>query len=223
MRKTAKASLYQLFQSIDISLDTASTQYVIDGGMLLYRFKWPSNCTFQRVFDKYILYFKTNFGTHISVIFRSNKFSSKVYQFFENTPVFMNQEKFLSNYENKSKFIAQLKVQLEKQSIYCYQNEGEADELIVDIATQQASDLQTVIVAEDVDILVILTARAKEEKEIYFLKLGKQNAPTVIYSSKSFKTSYPNSNKLIAFSHAFTGCDTVSAFYNKGKNIFFIL
>lgn len=38
---------------------------------------------------------------------------------------------------------------------------------------QNKSPLQMVIVAEDVDILVTLTARAGMDKEIYFLKLGK--------------------------------------------------
>lgn len=236
MRKTAKASLYPLFHSIDISLDKNNSQYIIDGGMLLYRVKWPSSCTFQRVFQEYISYLKRNFGNHITVIFdsyneqstkviernrRSHKFSSKVYQFTQNTPVSTTQEKFLSNYENKSKFIEQLMVELEKQSILCYQDKGEADGLLVEIAMQDESRLQKIIVAEDVDILVILTARATVEKEIYFLKLGKQNAPSTVYSSKSFEIGYPNSAKLIAFAHAFTGCDTVSAFYNKGKKKIF--
>lgn len=130
---------------------------------------------------------------------------------------------FLSNYENKSKFIEQLIVELEKQSIHCHQGKGEADGLVVEIALQDESDLQKIIVAEDVDILVILTARAKVEKEIYFLKLGKQNASSIVYSSQSFEICYPNSAKVIAFSHAFTGCDTVSAFYNKGNKKFFDL
>lgn len=46
------------------------------------------------------------------------------------------------------------------------------------------------IVAEDADILVILTARATEE-EIYFLKLDKQKGPSNLYSSKSFEATHP--------------------------------
>ena len=52
MRKTAKASLYPLFQSIDIVFDKNNAHYIVDGGMLLYRVKWPSGCTFQRVFSR---------------------------------------------------------------------------------------------------------------------------------------------------------------------------
>lgn len=88
----------------------------------------------------------------------------------------VSQEKFLANYKNKSRFIIYLKEELERNDIKCHQGNGEADELIVELATQGQTDFIKVTVAEDVDILVILTARAKEE-EIYFLKLGKQKVP----------------------------------------------
>lgn len=239
LRKTTKASLYSLFQPADANLDKNDSHYFIDGGMLLYRVKWPSDCTFQRVFQEYISYLKRNFGQNITVIFdsyneqstkvternrRSQKFCCKVYQFTPLMPVSVSQDKFFSNYQNKSKFIQLLMVELEKQSIHCHQSKGEADGLVVELAIQDTSVLQKIIVAEDVDILVILTARAKVEKlekEIYFLKLGKQNSSSTLYSSTSFEIDYPDSAKLIAFSHAFTGCDTVSAFYNKGKKRFF--
>lgn len=139
-------------------------------------------------------------------------------------PVSVTQYKFFSNYENKN-FIQLLIAEFKNQSIQCHQSEGEADGLVVELAIQDRSDLQKIIVAEDIDIRVILTARAKLEKiekDIYFLKLGKQNSSSTLYSSKSFEIGYPDSSKLIAFSHAFTGCDTVSAFYNKGKKIFLI-
>lgn len=66
-------------------------------------------------------------------------------------------------------------------------------------------------------MLVILTGRAKAEEEIYFLKLGKQNVAAAVYSSKSLEMDYPNCSKLIIFAHCFTGCDSTSAFFNKGK------
>lgn len=92
--------------------------------------------------------------------------------------------------------------------------------MIVEIAVNDSSDFEIIIVAEDIDVLVILTARAKIDKEIYFLKLGKQKEPSTFYSSKSLDLNYPNSAQLILFAHCFTGCDTTSAFYNKGKKKF---
>lgn len=42
-----------------------------------------------------------------------------------------------------------------------------------------------------------------------------------VYSTKTMLTKYINIKKEhIFFIHAFTGCDTTSAFYNKGKNSF---
>lgn len=238
MRKTAKASLYSLFETLDITLDKNNSLYVIDGGMLLYRVKWQANCKYEDIFQQYITYLRRNFGNHIIVVFdsydeqstkivernrRNKQCSTKEYIFTKDMMVPVPQDKFLSDYKNKSRFIEYLIEEFQKQSIKCYQGKGEADELLVKITIEDESSLQKVIVAEDVDILVILTARAEAEKEIYFLKLGKQNVPSLIYSSNSFAVNYPNSAKLIAFSHAFTGCDTTSAFFNKGKKKFFDL
>lgn len=232
MRKSTKSTLYSLFQSLDVTLVKESSRYIIDGGMLLYRVKWPTNCTYENVLKEYVKYLKRNFGDHVSVVFdaydkennkaaernrRSLKIASKEYKFTKEMQVTVVQDKFLSNYKNKSRFISFLMEELKEQSIECYQGEGEADELIVEVATLNESPWQTVIVAEDVDILVILTARARMDKEIYFLKLGKLHVASVVYSSKSFASEYPNCAKLILFAHCFTGCDGTSAFYNKGK------
>lgn len=107
-----------------------------------------------------------------------------------------------------------------KNLIKCYQGEVEADELLDQIAVDDDTNLNKVITAEDIDVLVILTGKAKPEEEIYFLKLGKKNFPASGYSSKSFEIRYPNCFKYILFMHSFTGCDSTSAFYNKGKKKF---
>ncbi|XP_052758830.1 uncharacterized protein LOC128202453 [Galleria mellonella] len=235
MRKTNKSILYSLFETQDIVINKEASVYFIDGGMLLYRVKWPSKCNYADVFDSYISYLKNHFGNNITVVFdcydresnkasernrRALKVASKEYQFTKDMPANISQDKFLSNYKNKRRFIKFLMEELEKKSIKCCQGEGEADELIVDTAVSFSTDLTKIIVAEDVDILVILTARATEDEEILFLKLGKQRVQTVIYLSKSLEIKYPNSSKFILFAHSFTGCDSTSAAYNKGKKIF---
>lgn len=92
-------------------------------------------------------------------------------------PVSVSHGKFSSNYDNKSYRTVYGGI-IEKQSFHCHQSKGEADGLVVELAIQDRSDLQKIIV--DVDILVILTARAKVEKvetDIYFLKLGNKIFP----------------------------------------------
>lgn len=74
-----------------------------------------------------------------------------------------------------------------------------------------------VIIGEDIDLLVILIGRTQShQQEIYFKKVGKGNVKTQIYSSKSFD-QYPRIKKHILFLHAFSGCDTTSALFKKGK------
>lgn len=232
MRKSTKSTLYSSFQALDITLSKDNCSYYIDGGMLLYKMKWPTDCKYIKVFEDYIFYLRKHFGNNISVVFdcynedtnkaaeryrRSMKVASKEFNFTKDSQLSVSQEKFLSNYNNKSRFIEYLKEELQKNANKCYQGKGEADELLVEISVKESTNLQKVIVAEDIDVLVILTGRAKAEEEIYFLKIGKQNVDAAVYSSKSFEMINPNSSKLIIFAHCFTGCDSTSAFFNKGK------
>lgn len=232
MRKSNKSVLYSAFQSFDVVLNKESCKYYIDGGMLLYKVKWPTDCKYEKVFQEYVAYLKRHFGDHITVIFdsydesdnkdsersrRSLKVASREFNFTKDSKLTIKQEKFLSNYKNKNRLITYLMQEFQTNSIKCYQEKGEADVLIVETAVEDDTDFKKVIVAEDIDILVILTARAKVEEEIYYLKMGKQNSPSLIYSSKSLEVEYPNSADLILFAHSFSGCDSTSAFFNKGK------
>ena len=145
------------------------------------------------------------------------KVASKEFNFTKDSKLFVTRDKFFSNYENKSHFIKHLMQELQTNYIKWYQEKEEADELLVEIAIKDNTNLQNVIVAEDIDVIVILTGRAKADEEIYFLKLSKQNVAAAVYSPKSLETNFPNCSKFIIFAHCFTGCDSTSAFYNKGK------
>jgi len=57
---------------------------------------------------------------------------------------------------------------------------------------------------------------------IYFLKPGKGQTETKIYSSQSL-TSYSKFQAHILFLHIITGCDTMSALYQRGKTKVFKL
>lgn len=100
----------------------------------------------------------------------------------------------------------------------------DADRLIVETAIENARldcDGTVVIVGEDTDLLVLLCQLTCEShvENIYFCKESKGSAPNEYFSSNSFK--YPELKKIIAFLHAFCGCDTTSCFYKKGKNKLF--
>ncbi|KAJ8671769.1 hypothetical protein QAD02_003028 [Eretmocerus hayati] len=100
----------------------------------------------------------------------------------------------------------------------CKQADEDADVLIVEYAINYAREIgtPTMIVGEDIDLLVILTQLSNEKEELYFFKPGKGKIPHYYFSCKSFQ---PNDlSHLVAFFHAFCGCDTVSAIFGKGKN-----
>ena len=87
---------------------------------------------------------------------RSQKHSSLDCLFEKDMPLKTTQEKLLSNNQNKSRFIKMLMEKLTLCNIPSYQHESDADKLIVDTAININSE-NVVIVAEDIDVLVILT------------------------------------------------------------------
>ncbi|KYN21449.1 hypothetical protein ALC57_06175 [Trachymyrmex cornetzi] len=207
--------------------------------MLLHKVPWKTGTTFATVTSSYITYLKSNYGDNVTIVFdgyddlttksserdrRSKKFISVEYRFNENTKVAVEKGKFLSNNNNKKNFIKLLhdcRVRENFKSITC---KGDADRTIATeaIVNDYFPDKKVVVVSEDIDVLVILTALA-EDQEIYFLK-PKSSSGTVrkkIFSTKSLDSRYANVKKRILFAHAFTGCDTTSAFFNRGKKSFF--
>lgn len=129
----------------------------------------------------------------------------------------ISQEKFLSNLSNKNRFISTLMQKLENVNIVSKQAQDDADVLIIKTAIEEAYTRKTIIVGEDVDLLVILIARTPSQKQLFFLKPGKGKVDTKIYSSTNSIDHYNFGREHILFLHAVTGCDTTSTFFNKGK------
>lgn len=235
MRKNVKSQLYSIFTSSSIALNiTPNVKYVIDGGMLLYRVPWKINEKFSIICNNYILYIRRNYGSNVIVVFdgyssnniksaerirRSRKQKCADIFFNEEMPITVAQEKFLSNEKNNMSFIILLTNKLKENNISVAQAPDDADTLIVKTALSLTNS-KTVIVSEDIDVLVILAVLRSHDKEVYFLKPGRGKIERSIYSSTVMLKSYPNSKNFILFLHAFSGCDTTSAFFNHGKNTF---
>lgn len=79
-------------------------------------------------------------------------------------------------------------------------------------------DKTAVVVAEDIDILVLLNGLTPPNKKIYLIKPEKKQKVATVYSSDSFN-KFPFCKKYILLLHAATGCDTTSCFYGKGKRM----
>ncbi|GBN61818.1 hypothetical protein AVEN_137511-1 [Araneus ventricosus] len=118
-----------------------------------------------------------------------------------------NRQQFLANTHNKYRFISMRSQKLKGDDIFVKQANHDADVLINETALEKFNTNTTIVVAEDFDLLIILTARTPTERINYFLKSGKAQIETKMYSSQSL-TSYPKCQAHILFLHAITGSDT---------------
>lgn len=110
-------------------------------------------------------------------------------------------------------------VKMKAQHLHVKQAIEDADPLIVSTAIDLAEQGGTVfIVGEDIDLLVLLTAQEQPESygNIFLLKPGKGQQDSVMYSPSNCKLS-EEAKKNLLFLHAFSGCDSTSAFFRQGK------
>lgn len=235
MRKSKKSAMFNLFSPIEENVTEGDVLYVIDGGHLLHKVVWRKGDTYRDICNKYIHYIRKNFGDSVKVVFdgypeaaadRSTKTSERLRRLKpasvdviidESMPSTTTPDKFLSNGKNKAQLITLLKSKLLNVGYHVKQHKEDADTLIVYTALEDSANYEKVIiVGEDVDLLVILTGVAEDRhKNVYFMKPGKGKSATSIFSSNSLKKEQLAAHILTC--HAFTGCDTTSAFFNQGK------
>jgi hypothetical protein len=110
-----------------------------------------------------------------------------------------------------------LKVKLEDKGIRTLQAESDADVLIVDTAVEMSETTAVGIVGEDVDLIVLLMAKADAHKDIIFIKPGRGKIRDSFFSSQELQQQ---GFKDVLFLHAFTGCDTTSSAFRKSKLAF---
>ncbi|KAG5896640.1 hypothetical protein JTB14_021286 [Gonioctena quinquepunctata] len=195
---------------------------------------WPKTYSFETVAAKYGQNLGARYGRNVVVVFdgypseaehketksskrarRAMAHSTPEVIFEENIIPQIPQDKFLSNDKNKLRLIQLLKSKMEKHGIQVIQSEEDADRLIVTTALAKASDYDLVIISgDDIDLLVIFTGLVGPSKNVFFQKCRRGKTADVFYSAVS--TSSGN-HHLILFDHAFSGCDTTSAFFGHGK------
>ncbi|GBO00185.1 hypothetical protein AVEN_172957-1 [Araneus ventricosus] len=201
MRKTQKSAICDCFQCVNVEIDNTNTTHIIDGGYLLHRVDIKVAEQRRRT---------TKISLSSDVLF--DRFMT----------VSTNQQQFLANTHKKSRFISMLSEELKAADIFVKQVNNDADVLVIETALEKFNTNTTIVVGEDVDLLIILTARIPTDRIIYFLKPGKAQIKTKMYSSQSL-TSYTKCQAHMSFLHAITGCDTTSAFFKRGKTKVFKL
>lgn len=233
MRKTKKSSMYDIFQPSNEDIILENCVNIVDGGFILHRVIWEQNSTYSTICASYINYIQRHYGQNCTVVFdgylNTNNSTKKTEQnrrsfakksveinFEENMSVTVWQDQFLSNDKNKQRLIGMLSTKLKDQGIGFRQSSDDADCLIINTAIQVPSSRKNVaIIGEDVDLLCLLLALAPSKKNIFLVKPGKGKIARKVYASQQLQ-SLGLSNSIL-FLYAFSGCDTTSAIFNKGK------
>ncbi|KAJ8671110.1 hypothetical protein QAD02_002369 [Eretmocerus hayati] len=237
MCKTPKHKLVENFTCLAAKPVSVDMKYVIGGGFLLHRVGWSENDLIDDVLANYVNYVARHYSSESVIVFdgypeipqarhikslersrRINQNQAREVQFQPGMKVPLSKQKFLGNEKNKNRLISMLMPKLKDAGFTCVQAEEDADIDIVRtaIVMSRGMHIPTMIVGEDIDLLVILTQLTLITDNVYFFKPGRSKIPDRFFSCQSF---HPEAlTHLVAFFHAFCGCDTVSSIYGKGKN-----
>ena len=144
---------------------------------------------------------------------------TKVY-FNEDTPFKSKKDLFLGNVENKQNFITLLANHHRNQGCKTIHADYDADTLIVRTAVQCSKTINTVLVGEDTDLLVLLCYHMNTDfHNIVFQSEMKASLKKIrIWDIKKTKTVIGQELcKILPFVHAISGCDTTSRLFGVGK------
>ena len=183
---------------------------------------------FKTVAEAYLQYIRKNHDLSVVVGYEDESIKSHEHQRRNVIPqscdvkihpenqVPFTQDRFLSNTANKSSFIVYLSECLREAGIRVVNCPGDADATIVKTALEIARNAlhPVLVVADDTDIAVMLVHNWEQDlSDIYFMQERWNRA----WSVKDSCTRNESIKEHLLFLHAFSGCDTTSAIYSKGK------
>ena len=130
----------------------------------------------------------------------------------------IKQSEFLANSKNKMNLISLLTLHLQRGGCKIHQAMGDADLLIVLTAIEEdEKGIEAYVIGEDTDLLVLLTVHAPSENKLKMVVPKKGNQQEKIYRISDIQRGIGDMKDVLLAIYAFTGCDTVSAIYKKGK------
>ena len=163
-----------------------TVHYVLDGGALRHRIPWTKGATYDQICEQYSAYVIKKYGK-ATVVFdgysdtpstkdcahirRSRGKIGVTVQFTSSMALQTKKEEFLSNEQNKQRFIILLSQRSEQSGCEIHQARGDADVLIVQTALKSATKQETVLVGDDTDLLVLLIHHAKNVIHTVYFKL----------------------------------------------------
>jgi hypothetical protein len=201
---------------------------VLDGGWLLHRLSWTKQDSYIDLFSKYSDYVIKCYGKEAVVVFDGYNGPSTKYMahqkrtkavgreilFTNDMKINFTKEEFLSNQDNKQKFLKELGKIVVKHA------DGDADFKIITTALECAINKNVAVVSEDTDLLILLIHYCKEfNHNMYMKSESKSKKCGKTWNIKKIQDSLGKELcSSILFCHAFLGCDTTSKPFWKRKS-----
>ena len=132
----------------------------------------------------------------------------------------LKKDDFLSNKENKQRFLGLLGEHLALRGCKISHATGDADVPIVQAAVTVSNTCEAVLVGDDTDLLVLIIHLADGNKHnIYFRPEPKKGGALRCIGVNSIRNKLGEyiCGNIILFVHAFLGCDTTSLLFGIGK------
>ena len=237
MRKTVKSAL---IQSLGIEShgneNNRSYNMVVDGGHLMHVVAWQIPATYSVILDCYVHYVRRHYTSNTTIVFdgydqtttiksieqkrraTTTKSSADIEVMLDATTT-TTQSEFLANPYNKAQLIKLLSTALMSHDVEVVQAEADADVTIAITALEKASENDeecVAVVSRDTDVLIILIARLDDRRNIVLIQPQPGKADRTYDLYKISGELGPLCEVLLVL-HAFTGCDTTSAPFRKGK------
>ena len=214
-----------------VTPDTSEVQYVLNGGALLQWIPWARGTTYKEICSIYRGYVSKKYGEAV-VVFdgyegkstkdmthqrRTKGQAGETVTFTSDMQLTMKKDQFLANKTNKQQFIIMLGDHLEMSKCEVHHSPGDTDLLIVQKAVESATKVNTVLVGDDTDLLILLCYHASlDSQRVPEPKKGTKN-PRVWDITAVKKQLGPEICTHILFLHAVLGCDTTSRLHGIGK------
>ena len=209
-----------------------SCKRLLDGGALLHKLLWNKNCTFQSILEMYKAYILKHFGLagNIHVVFdgyrsstkdhchsKRSPFSGLQIDFVKDTVLQCKKDLFLSNSDNKQRFVYMLGAFLESCGCTVSFSRDDADVDIVEKGIQLAKEFDTVIVGDDTDLLIMMLDRFRDIMTSHDLYMFRPSSDTLLNIGQLLGVIPDKVLKCILLAHCASGCDTVSSISGIGK------
>ena len=135
----------------------------------------------------------------------------------------MKKTDFLTNLDNKQRFLEMLVIKMNVAKLQAIQLSGDGNVLIVQIAIRSAVTRPTVVIGEDTDLLILLLNHVSQDcHRIFFTSEQKSRSKctTKLWDIKYVKLKL---GQEICYAtllvHALLGYDTTSRLYSIGKGV----